>query len=282
MTTESKIRGEIEGDWTKIQIDDELAHKYKLRQAYTKIRNLEFHTDLDITQETFAQYKATMPITPEEAPEPQFEEKQRPHFPDDEAYRDIQEAFLYPKGIMLVLVDESIYDAVSSSINQYVLDVGRDGYWATIHVVQNADPASVRNYIITHNPVGILLVGAIPVPWFELEHDFHGRAEFPCDLYYMDTNGNWSDPDGDGKFSDHDGNINPEIWVGRIWSPTENGNDSKLINDYFARNHKFRIGELGYARSALAYPDDDWESFDDCALDEQFPASLITKYTSPT
>jgi hypothetical protein len=121
------------------------------------------------------------------------------------------------------------------------------------------------------------------VPWFELDNDFHGvHSEFPCDLYYMDTNGTWTDPDGDGKFSDHTGNLDPEIWVGRLWTPTANGNDAGLINDYFARNHKFRLGMMGHARSALAYPDDDWQDFGDCALDHQFPPASIAVYTAPT
>jgi hypothetical protein len=114
-----------------------------------------------------------------------------------------------------------------------------------------------------------------------MSDDIHGAAEFPCDLYYMDTGGTWKDPDGDGKFSEHTGDVSPEIWVGRIYTPTANGRDAVLINDYFARNHRFRLGQLGYARSALAYVDDDWRSFDDCALDQAYPASAITKYTDP-
>ncbi|GAH22038.1 unnamed protein product, partial [marine sediment metagenome] len=204
-------------------------------------------------------------------------------FSSDEAYRNKKKPHLYPNGDLLILVDKSIYNAVSASINQYVLDVGRDGYWATIHVFYSGTPADVRSYIKKRKPVGVLLVGSIPAPWFELDNDFHGvHSEFPCDLYYMDINGNWSDPDNDDKFSDHTGNVDPEIWVGRIWTPTSNGNDTTLINDYFKRNHKFRLGMLGHARSALSYPDDDWQHFDDCALDHQFPASVITKYTSPT
>lgn len=128
-----------------------------------------------------------------------------------------------------------------------------------------------------------MLVGAIAVPWFELDDDFHGvHSEFPCDLCYMDTNGTWTDPDGDGKFSDPTGNLDPEIWVARIRTPTNKGNDAALINDYFSRNHKFRLGLLGNAYSALAYVDDDWTHFDDCAFDEMFPFSAITKYTVPT
>lgn len=273
------FREEIVGDRTIVNLKA-LSREYKLGQAYASVRNLEYRSDEAIKVQTFKEYIGLIGFLVKVAL--QAEQKPRPIFPPDEAYRNDKTTIHYPHGDILVLVAHDVYDAVSASIDQYVLDVGRDGYWATIHVIQNGTPATVRSYIRERNPVGVLLVGAIPAPWFELDNDFHGvHSEFPCDLYYMDTNGTWNDPDGDGKFNDHTGDLNPEIWVGRVWTPTANGNDAVLINDYFARNHKFRLGMLGHARSALAFVDDDWTGFDDCAFDEQFPASLITKYTNP-
>jgi hypothetical protein len=52
----------------------------------------------------------------------------------------------------------------------------------------------------------------------------------------MDTNGTSQDPDGEGKYSRHPTNVKPEIWVGRLWTPDQNGNNAGLINDYFNRN----------------------------------------------
>lgn len=276
----NQIRSEVVGDRTVFNLG-ELAQEYKLSEAYANVRNLEFRSDKEIEIQTFREY---LDLRAEVVPAAfSVERKRRPSFPPDEAYRGRKRPHLYRNGDLLVLVDKAVYHAVAASIDQYVLDVGRDGYWATIHVVQGGTPADVRSYIRRRRPVGVLLVGSIAVPWFELDNDFHGvHSEFPCDLYYMDTNGTWTDPDGDGKFSGHTGNLNPEIWVGRIWTPTANGNDAALINDYFARNHKFRLGRLGHGYAALAYPDDDWQSYGDCALDEQFPASSITVYTAPT
>jgi len=272
-------RSEIRGDRTTFNLEA-LVGEYKLGQAYSSVRNLEYRAEEAVKIQVFRKYIALrrvrlkIPFT--------VEQKPRPDFPGDEAYRNEKTPLHYPRGDVLVLVDQDVYGAVSASIDRYVLDLGRDGYWATIHVLQSGTPADVRSYIKERNPVGVLLVGAIPVPWFELDDDFNGvHSEFPCDLYYMDTNGIWHDPDGDGKFSDVTGNVNPEIWVGRIWTPTADGNDAALINDYFARNHKFRLGLLGHAYSALAFVDDDWTGFDDCAFDEQFPSSVITKYTNP-
>lgn len=270
---------EVKGDRTLINMNS-FSREYKLGQAYSNVRNLEYRSDKKFTIQKFTDYlrvrgdlhKLFFSV----------QEKPRPSYPSDEAYRNTKTKLHYPKGNLLVLVEQTIYTNVSASIDQYVLDVGRDGYWATIHVVNGGKPADVRAYISKFNPVGVLLVGSIAVPWFELDNDFHGvHSEFPCDLYYMDTTATWTDPDGDGKFNDHTGNLTPDIWVGRIWTPTANGNDVSLINDYFARNHKFRLGMLGHARSALAYVDDDWTGFDDCELDQLFPSGVITKYTNP-
>jgi len=268
-----RFRGALLGKRTVINLNT-LTQEYKLGQAYASVRNLEFRSVRAVKLQTFKNYlrlygdilKAKF----------MADQKTRPDFPSDESYRNQKTALHYPKGEMLVLVDSAVYDAVAASLDQYVIDVGRDGYWATIHVLHGGPPADVRAYIKSFNPVGALLVGAVPAPWYEIDGD-----QFPCDLYYMDFNGTWSDPDGNGKLNTHAGDLNPEIWIGRLWTPTSSGNDAALINDYFARNHKFRLGQLGHARSALAYVDDDWTGFDDCALDEMFPPVTITKYTNP-
>jgi hypothetical protein len=54
-----------------------------------------------------------------------------------------------------------------------------------------------------------------------------------------------------------------------------------LLNDYFARNHKFRKGQFRYSDQALAYVDDDWAGFGNCALDHMFPAANIETITDP-
>jgi peptidase C25-like protein len=267
------LSGRIVGDRTVINLGT-LSREYKLEKAYANVRNLELRSDRALELQTFAQYlgdRAELASQPFSA-----QRKRRPRYPSDEGYRNTKLWFLYPRGDLLILVDKAVYGAISSRMDEYIRDVGRDGYWATVHVVQGGTPANVRAYIKRRKPAGVLLVGAVPVPWYEIDGD-----QFPCDLYYMDLDGTWNDPDGNGRFNDHVGNLNPEIWVGRLWTPTAGGNDAALINDYLARNHKFRLGGLGHARSALAYVDDDWTGFDDCAFDEMFPTSVITKYTAP-
>jgi hypothetical protein len=274
----ANLRSQVVGERTIFHLDT-YARRYKLGRAYASVRNLEFRSKESFKLQSFKDYlrirKGVLALLFKRT------EKPRPSYPAEEAYRNTKSALHYPKGTLLVLVDAAVYSAVAAGVNQYVLDVGREGYWATIHTIQGGTPANVRAYIKSRNPVGALLVGAIAAPWYDIVDSAGHHDQFPCDLYYMDTDGTWTDPDGNGKFDDHTGNVDPEIWIGRLYTPTQSGNDAALINDYFTRNHQFRLGLLGHARSALAYVDDDWTWFDDCAFDSLFPASAITKYTDP-
>ncbi len=260
---------------TRINLDA-LDRDYKLRDAYSNVRNLEFRSDKKrLRTQTFAQFLRTFPDI-----ERRFQATRvpRPKYPADEAYRNRKLAHLYSQGDMLVLVEKALYPQIKQSLQRYVLDVGRDGYWANIYLIDGGKPTNVRHFIATRRtrPKGVLMVGAIAAPWFE-----HQSSQFPCDLFYMDLNGEWNDVDANGMYDSHDGHLSPEIWVGRLWTPTKGGSDAKLLNDYFERNHEFRLGQLGHARSALAYVDDDWQGFGDCAFDQMFPPSSIEVYTDP-
>lgn len=265
-------RGEMDAERTRINLGA-FAGNYKLSEAYANIRNLEFRADKKLRAQTFKQFLELRPPAGFSVSRPR-----RPRFPADEGYFNSRQRHLYPHGDMLVLVDKAVYPQVAAGLDQYVLDVGRDGYWATIHVVEGGRPSDVRQYIRTRRPrpVGVLAVGAIAAPWYEIETD-----QFPCDLYYMDLNGSWVDSDADGLYNAHLGHVNPEIWFGRLWTPTAGGNDHQLLNDYFARNHAFRLGRLGHSHSALAYVDDDWSAFADCAIDSMFPPADIKVVNDP-
>jgi hypothetical protein len=274
-----RTRLRIEGDYTVVNLDA-LRETYKLSAAYARIRNLEMRAPEKYELETFEAYrKRYVDVI---RPQAEFRAQPRPKYPKDEAYRDKRVPSLYTGGDVVIIVNDALYGAVNASLDSFVLDLGRDGYWATVHTVRFGTPTAIRSYLASLKPVGAILVGSIAAPWFSHANDFHGAtATFPCDLYYMDTNGQWVDSNNDGQFDGHDGQVNPEIWVGRLWTPTADGNDAALINDYFARNHQFRTGALGHARSGLSFVDDDWQGFDDCELDQMLPPTLITKYTDP-
>jgi len=165
---------EVEGDYTHLDFG-ELADQYKLSDAYKNVRNLELRSETEIELQTFAEYRDIR--APAIRAPFEVERKRRPRYPADEGYRNRKLRHLYRYGDMLVMVDRTVYDAVAGSIDQYVLDVGRDGYWATIHVVQGGTPADIRDYIARRSPVGVLLVGAIAAPWYEMDNDFHNATQ---------------------------------------------------------------------------------------------------------
>jgi hypothetical protein len=245
---------------------------------YSSVRNLEYVDKERLLPHTFAQYRQLVPPAAMVT-----EEQVRPKFSEDLRYLQNYSAHSFPKGNMLILVNYDLYPSIQASLDQYIEDVAYEGYFATAYRVKDGTPEELRNFIKSKIPiVGSLLVGSLPTAWYEMDDDFgNTHSEFPCDLYYMDLNGTWNDPDNDGKFSDSPSGVQPEIWVGRLWTPTANGNDASLINDYFSRNHLFRKGHFSYSNRALAFVDDDWIGFGDCALDLMLPAANIEVFTDP-
>jgi hypothetical protein len=258
----------------------DLAKVRQLRQFkidYSQVHNLEYVDRDQQPPQAFTEYRQLVPLLPMVV-----EEQSRPTFPTDLRYLQNYSRLQFPKGKILILVNYDLYPEIKAAIDQYIKDIAYEGYFAIAYRVQNGTLVELRNFIKGKLPiVGVLMVGNLPVAWFEMDDDIHGHAEFPCDLYFMDLNGTWNDPDNDGKFSEHPTNVEPEIWVGRLWTPSSNGNEATLLNNYFARNHKFRKGLFGYSNRALAYVDDDWTSFDDCAFDLMFPVANIETITTP-
>lgn len=249
-----------------------------LKIDYRRVRNLKYFDKFDLRPQSFVEYsriyKVIRGLNAEEMP--------RPAFGEDLRHLETYNARLFRKGKVLVLVNNDLYPSVQASIDQYIRDLAYEGYFATAYRVISGTAAEMRAFIQSKYPAGVLMVGSLPVAWFEMSDDFwDSTSEFPCDLYFMDLNGTWNDPDNDGKFSEHPTGVEPEIWLGRLWTPTQNGNDAGLINDYFSRNHRYRKGQLGYSDRALAYVDDDWTGFDDCAFDLMLPGGNIETITDP-
>lgn len=246
---------------------------------YSKVRLLE-HTDIEKREivdfkRYITKFRPKKAFKAEEAP--------RPDFGSQLQYLKDYSPRYYPKGRYVVAVRDTLYPKIQAALTQYVKDVANDGYYAVVYKISNGKPSELRSFLADQGGIcGALLVGDLPVAWFEMDDDFNGsHAEFPCDLYYMDLNGTWTDADGDGKFSAHPDKVEPEIWVARLWTPTMDGNDAAMLNDYFARNHRFRKGLLGVTGDSLAYVDDDWQGFGDCGLPLAVGTGAVDSYTDP-
>jgi len=179
-----------------------------------------------------------------------------------------------PLGIV-VIVNETLYLQIETSITQYCADLLAGGYSYIVYQTSGGTPADIKDLLIAewnNDAVGTLLIGDLPVPWFELYEDFDNDGQpdnpfmvsFPCDLFYMDLDGTWADEDFDGKYDLHEGTWEPDFWVGTLRASPIVGSEAELINHYFAKNHAFRIGELNSCR----FPD----------LEEDVPRSILIVY----
>lgn len=170
-------------------------------------------------------------------------------------------------GIMDVIVNEDIYDAISSALDQYINDLSSEGFTANIVTSSGGTPEELRLYLqsrYVEGLTGAILIGDLPIAWHETDcWDPVENEQFPCDYYYMDLTGTWEDTDEDGLTDLHWGSILPEIWIGRLTaSPnTYNGaNEVSLLLNYFDKNHRYRTGQLIFPDKGLAYIDDDWST----------------------
>ena len=167
-----------------------------------------------------------------------------------------------------IIVNATLLPSIQSSIDQYQIDLDADGFSSTVYAMSGGTPDSLRLFLQTcygAGTVGAILIGDLPVAWYEAEcWDPSEHEEFPCDLYYMDLDGMWDDMDFDGRFDYHAGDLAPEIWVGRLTPSTltyGGQTEAELLNNYFVKNHAYRTGQLIFADRGLAFIDDDWSMY---------------------
>ena len=161
------------------------------------------------------------------------------------------------------------YDSLCSAVSTYKQDLENAGFSVELifRPYLPGDAEGIRellqNEALTHEIVGVLMVGDVPYANYEMEIEGYNYT-FPCDLYHMDLDGNWTDSDGNEVYDGHssgEGDLEPEIWVGRLYASTMTGDEDELLINYFDKNHRFRTGELTLPRRAIAYIDDDFANF---------------------
>ncbi|MFA5031959.1 MAG: T9SS type A sorting domain-containing protein [bacterium] len=178
-------------------------------------------------------------------------------------------------GKVVILVDSTIASSLTSELNQLMTNLQYEGYTVSSYNIAGGTPENLRSFLKglydNDNIEGALFVGDLPVAWFQVENDYgtYGYAEWPIDLFYMDLNGDWIDTmkyyavgdslasGKDSIYDAHSGDVNPEIYVGRL-TPTGIGNDTLLIKNYFAKDNAYRNHSIELQHRALVYVEDDW------------------------
>lgn len=197
------------------------------------------------------------------------------------AYAAIAAPVVDDRGKILVFVDSMTADQLGADLVSFKNDLRGEGWqivpfhtgpyttvqWLKSQIVSlyTADPTHIK---------AVLLIGNIPVPYsgstaWDNQPDHVGA--WPCDAYYGDVNGLWTDVSvnmpntarlanrnvpGDGKF---DQNILPsaiEIPVGRLdfrhlSAATFGLPPVELLRRYFFKNHRWRTGQFEVPDRAL-------------------------------
>ncbi|UCG42640.1 MAG: T9SS type A sorting domain-containing protein [candidate division WOR-3 bacterium] len=173
-------------------------------------------------------------------------------------------------GVVDVVVNAELYPDVATEVVRYMSDLSATGYNVRLDTMRGLSHQGLRDHLANvAGIVGAVLVGELPVAWYE---DGWGGSptgeEFPIELYFMDLDGNWVDADADGLYDQHTGDVAPEIWVGRLYArPLTWDDEARLIRRYFDKNHAYRTGNLSLPDRALAYVDDDWYYYRECNMD---------------
>jgi len=195
-------------------------------------------------------------------------------------------------GVVRIYVNSTIAGSISNEINQYKQDVINQNYTVNIINWSQTNVTLLRNDLINASlqPEGLrgaVLIGDLPAAILRYYDNFwYLWRTYPCDLYLTDLDGEWVDNDPtDGLFDAHNngtGDIFPEIWVGRICPESLNNTDHlTAYQDYFARNHAYRTGQLTRPHSQLVYIDDDWAAWTNEWLGDMTAYSNITCISLP-
>lgn len=202
----------------------------------------------------------------EKHPYRQFQKQYRYRTPErmDVYYLDARKESMEAARKFGVFVNSMLYDQISNSIVQYINDLESSGWRVVLYTTEGGAHQEFKELIVQEyeqGMVGCILVGDIPIAWFE---DEVGTADgWQIDLYYGDMDGIWIDHDGNGLFDQHvsvEGDRAPEIWVMRLYATTLDGDEVELMKNYFRKNHAYRKGSLSLPRRALDYVDDDWST----------------------
>jgi hypothetical protein len=215
--------------------------------------------------------------------------KQTPHYTAyGYIYAGIDLPLVEDRGHLLLVVDSTFAPALAIELTQLEQDLVGDGWAVTRLEVSRHDPVTKvkalirRQYRADPNRVNcIFLLGHVPVPYSgDIVPDGHfpdHQGAWPCDGYYGDMEGVWTDRTvnqtraadarnrnvpGDGKF---DQSLFPapiKLMVGRVdlanmpGRAAEGGaptfpNELSLLRNYLNKDHRFRTKQFDLPRRAM-------------------------------
>lgn len=186
------------------------------------------------------------------------------------------------RGTVLLFVDADIVAPLAPELERLRKDLAGDGWQIIEHIADaSATVQTVKNQILadynapSSNVKSVFLLGKIPVPYSGNSawdgHSPDHTGAWPCDAYYAELNGTWTDvsinntvPDraandnipGDGKFDQSTIPTSVELQVGRVdfrrlTEGTFGATTVELLRRYLDKNHNWRTGAYTVENKAL-------------------------------
>jgi len=183
-------------------------------------------------------------------------------------------------GKYIIYCKESLWIKLNKSIEKYGNNVREKfNMDVLVYTIQNETPDNLKKSIIEEKDQlkGVVFIGDVEAAWFELSNDFDYKytskyVQFPCDLFYMDLDGEWLDINGNGLYDKHSGKIKPEIFVSRIHPYLyENTDVSNELVKYFTKNERYYATDhKDLAYKSFAFVDKDWQEFESHSNDIKY------------
>ncbi len=193
------------------------------------------------------------------------------------------------RGRLILVVANGMSGLLAGPIAQLEKDLLADGWLVSRHDLDGTEtPTEVRALIqadhasAPQDVKAVYLLGHVPVPYSGDHapdgHDYHQGA-WPCDGYYGEMNGTWTDNSvsatgsswmwnhnvpGDGKFdqSDFPGQI--ELQVGRVDLanlPVFSTPEADLLAEYLDRAHRWKTAQFTVPSTAVVWDNLEWAEY---------------------
>jgi len=190
------------------------------------------------------------------------------------------------RGKLVLLVDNTFSSTLSAELQQLVRDLRGDG-WAVVRsdLARTATVAAVKSTILSHynsdpsNVKGVFILGHLAVPYSgNVAPDGHSEHQgaWPCDGYYGELNGAWTDASvnissaqrtenrnvpGDGKFDQSNFPSELELQVGRVDlfdMPAFGTSETELMRAYLNKLHAFKVRSWAPTVRGLVFDNLQW------------------------
>jgi hypothetical protein len=178
-----------------------------------------------------------------------------------------------PEGSKVLVISKSeLYNEIQFYIDRYIVELIGENYDPELVLFETGNHEDLRQFIYgkyLEGFEGCIMIGDLPIAYYHTtDCNTHQPSDevFPCDLFYMDLDGEFIDSDNDGDYDEHIGNVTPEIWFGRLFASNltyGSFTERELMIRYFEKNHLYRSELNHLPERAMVYVDDDFHLHDD-------------------